>query len=65
MRIELLRSNLVVSLSGTLLTVLPDVTAAPHVASGELRQLSVVPLPPIDVFVARHQARSGAVPPSY
>ncbi len=62
MRIELLRSNLVVSLSGTLLTVLPDVTAAPHVAAGELRRLSVLSLPPIEVFVARHQTTMGRRP---
>lgn len=62
MRIELLRSNLVVSLSGTLLTVLPDVTAAPYVATGELRELPVVRLPPIEVFVARHQATLGRRP---
>lgn len=62
MRIELLRSNLMVSLSGTLLTVLPDATAAPHVAARELRQLPVVPLPPIDVFVARHQNTMGRRP---
>jgi DNA-binding transcriptional LysR family regulator len=62
MRIELLRSNLVVSLSGTLLTVLPDVTAAPHVAVGELRRLPAIELPPIDVFVARHQATLGRRP---
>lgn len=62
MRIELLRSNLVVSLSGTLLTVLPDITAAPFVATGELRALPVITLPPIDVFVARHQATIGRRP---
>ncbi len=62
MRIEMLRSNLVVSLSGTLLTVLPDITAAPYVASGQLRKLPVVPLPPIDVFVARHHATIGRRP---
>lgn len=62
MRIELLRSNLVVSLSGTLLTVLPDVTAAPYVATGELRELPVVALPPIEVFAARHQATLGRKP---
>jgi DNA-binding transcriptional LysR family regulator len=62
MRIELLRSNLVVALSGTLLTVLPDLTAAPHVATGELRRLSVLALPPIDVFVARHHGTIGRRP---
>ena len=62
MRIELLRSNLVVSLSGALLTVLPDITAAPHVETGELRQLPVLELPPIDVFVARHQSTIGRRP---
>jgi DNA-binding transcriptional LysR family regulator len=62
MRIELLRSNLVVSLSGVLLTVLPDVTAAPHVDAGDLRRLAVLDLPPIDVFAARHQATIGRRP---
>ncbi|MBA2540145.1 MAG: LysR family transcriptional regulator [Deltaproteobacteria bacterium] len=62
MRIDLLRSNLVVALSGTLLVVLPDLIAAPHVAAGELRRLSVLAIPPIDVFVAQH-ARSMERPP--
>jgi DNA-binding transcriptional LysR family regulator len=52
MRITLLRSNLEVCRSGALLTVLPDVTAAPHVASGEIRALPVVTLPPIPLFAA-------------
>ncbi|MEZ4400915.1 MAG: LysR family transcriptional regulator [Kofleriaceae bacterium] len=55
MRITTLRSNLQVSLAGVLLTVLPDITAAPHVAAGELRRLTAVTLPPIPVFVARHR----------
>lgn len=55
MRITMLRSNLTVSLSGALLTVLPDVTAAAHVAAGELRRLPpLVDLAPIGVFAARH-----------
>jgi LysR family transcriptional regulator, transcriptional activator for bauABCD operon len=62
MRIELLRSNLVVCLSGTLVTVLPDVTAAPHVACGELRRLPVIEIPAIDVFVARHENTMGRRP---
>jgi DNA-binding transcriptional LysR family regulator len=62
MRIEMLRSNLVVSLSGVLLTVLPDITAAPHVDSGELRRLPVVEVPSIEVFAARHQATIGRRP---
>jgi DNA-binding transcriptional LysR family regulator len=62
MRIELLRSNLVVALSGVMLTVLPDVTAAPHVSAGELRRLTVLDVPSIDVFVARHQGTIGRRP---
>lgn len=63
MRITVLRSNLHVALSGALLTVLPDVTAAPHVARGELRRLGAITLPPIDVFAARHESATerGAV----
>lgn len=53
MRITMLRSNLQVALAGVLLTVLPDVTAAPHAQAGELRRLDAVALPPIPVFVAR------------
>jgi DNA-binding transcriptional LysR family regulator len=53
MRITLLRSNLEVCRSGTLLTVLPDVTAEPHVASRELRRLPFVPLPKIEVYAAQ------------
>jgi DNA-binding transcriptional LysR family regulator len=56
MRITLLRSNLDVCLSGTLLTVLPDVTAAPHVRARGLRRLPFSELPPIEVFAARHQS---------
>lgn len=62
MRIELLRSNLVVALSGALLTVLPDVTAAPHVRAGELRRLPVLAVPAIDVFVARQPGAIGRAP---
>jgi DNA-binding transcriptional LysR family regulator len=62
MRITMLRSNLMVALSGALLTVLPDVTAAPHVAAGELRALPVVPLSPIEVFAARHAGGLGRLP---
>lgn len=62
MRIDLLRSNLTVALSGLLVTVLPDVTAAPHVAAGELRRLTAVPVPAIDVFVARHTGTLGLRP---
>lgn len=62
MRITMLRSNLVVALSGAMLTVLPDVTAAPHVAAGELRVLPVVPLPTIEIFAARHAGGLGRRP---
>lgn len=63
MRITMLRSNLQVCLSGSLITVLPDVTAAPHVQRRELRKLPAPPLPPIEIFAARHEAareRGGA-----
>jgi len=53
MRITLLRSNLEVGRSGLLLTVLPDVTAAPAVAARELRRLACIELPPIEVFAAQ------------
>lgn len=62
MRITMLRSNLVVALSGAMLTVLPDVTAARHVAAGELRVLPVLSLPPIEIFAARHAAALGRRP---
>lgn len=53
MQITLLRSNLQVCLSGALLTVLPDVTAAPFWRSGELRRLPFDEVSPIDVFAGR------------
>lgn len=62
MRIELLRSNLTVALSGLMLTVLPDVTAAAHVRAGELRRLPALAVPAIDVFVARHRDSLGRRP---
>jgi DNA-binding transcriptional LysR family regulator len=62
MRITMLRSNLLVALSGKLVTVLPDVTAAPHAAAGELRRLPVLELAPIEIFAARHAAALGRRP---
>lgn len=62
MRITMLRSNLQVALSGALVTVLPDVTAAPHQAAGELRRLPVLELPPIEIFAARHAGGLGRRP---
>jgi len=59
MRITTLRSNLEVCRAGALLTVLPDLTAAPAVAAGEIRRLVTDPLPRIPVFAARSQASSG------
>ncbi len=59
MRITTLRSNLEVCRTGGLLTVLPDLTAAPALAAGEIRRLATEPLPRIPVFVARTQASSG------
>jgi DNA-binding transcriptional LysR family regulator len=61
MRITTLRSNLEVCRSGALLTVLPDVTAAPAVAAGELRRVRVDPLPRIPVFAARPAGAGEAV----
>jgi DNA-binding transcriptional LysR family regulator len=52
MRITLLTSNLQVALSGRFLTVLPDLTAAPAVARGDLWRLPPDVVPPIRVFVA-------------
>lgn len=60
MRITMLRSNLDVSLSGCLLTVLPDVTAAPHRKKGTLRRLPFDEVPGIEVFCARHKSSAGA-----
>lgn len=62
MRITMLRSNVQVALSGALLTVLPNVTAAPHLAAGDLRLLPVLDLPPIEVFAARHAGGLGRRP---
>lgn len=56
MRITLLRSNLEVCRSGALMTVLPDVTAAPDLERGLLRRLPVVELPVIELFGARHES---------
>lgn len=61
MRVTLLRSNLQVSLSGRFLTVLPEVTAAPHVDSGELRRLPEPVLEPIAIYVAMRQGESDRV----
>ena len=52
MRITLLTSNLQAALSGRFLTVLPDLTAAPAVARGDLWRLPPDVVPPIPVFVA-------------
>lgn len=52
MRITLLASNVDVCRSGLLLTVLPDVAAAPFLKSGELRKLPFDALPPIEVFAS-------------
>jgi DNA-binding transcriptional LysR family regulator len=53
MRITLLRSNLAICLSGTLLTVLPDVTAHEFLKKRQLRRLPLRALPDIEVFAAR------------
>ena len=57
MRITLLKSNLDICLSGTLLTVLPDVAADEFVKAKALRRLSVVTLPEIDVYASRPNSR--------
>ena len=59
MRIHTVRSNIEVSRSGALLTVLPDLSAAPLVAARELRRLPVPALPRIPVFAARTRADLG------
>lgn len=50
--ITMLTSNLVVALSSQYLTVLPDVVAASHVATKNLRRLPLDVVPDTDVFVA-------------
>jgi DNA-binding transcriptional LysR family regulator len=59
MRITTLRSNLEVCRSGALLTVLPDVTAAPALVARDIRRVPFDALPPIPVFAARHRASRG------
>lgn len=56
MRITLLTTNLCVCLSGQLLTVLPDVVAAPHLSEGRLRRFSFDLIPPISLYAARRDA---------
>ncbi|MCB9614154.1 MAG: LysR family transcriptional regulator [Sandaracinus sp.] len=63
MRITLLASNLEVCLGGLLLTVLPDVVAAPHVAAKELRRLPFDPLPPIEVYASWKASEPDRVAP--
>ena len=62
MRITMLRSNLQGAVAGAMLTVLPDVTAAEDLAAGRLRRLTVIELPPIPVFAARHRDSVGRRP---
>jgi DNA-binding transcriptional LysR family regulator len=59
MRITTLRSNVEVCRSGALLTVLPDLTAAPGVAAKVLRRVAFGPLPRIPVFAAYHPSTAG------
>ena len=59
MRITTLRSNLEVCRSGALLTVLPDLTAAPAVAAKALRRIGFGPLPRIPIFAVVHPATAG------
>lgn len=56
MRITLLTTNLCVSLSGQMLTVLPDVVAAPLVVQGRLREFPFELIPPIELYAARREA---------
>lgn len=53
MQITLLRSNLAVALSGGMLTVLPDATALPYWAAGQLWRLPFDDLDGIEVYAAR------------
>ncbi len=53
MRITLLTSNLEVCKSGRFVTVLPDVTARPHVQAGRLRRFRFDVVPPAAVYAAR------------
>jgi DNA-binding transcriptional LysR family regulator len=52
LRITLLTTNLDVCLSGRYLTVLPDVTAHPHLSSGKLHRLPFELIDPIEIFAA-------------
>lgn len=60
MRITLLTSNLEVSLSGRFLTVLPDVTARPHVERGQLRRFDFDIVDPAVLFAVRREAGEAA-----
>ncbi len=62
LRITLLTSNLQVALSGRFLTVLPDITASPHAAVGDLWRFPPDVVEPIPVFVARRSAARAAGP---
>ncbi len=53
MRITLLTSNLEVCRSGEFLTVLPDISAKPHVESGELRRFGFDVVPAAELFAAQ------------
>lgn len=59
MRITTLRSNLEVCESGTLLCVLPDITADESFRAGRLHRLTAVSLEPIPIFAARGE---GVIP---
>ncbi len=52
MRVMLLRSNVQVALGGSLLTVLPDVSAAEHVKTKALHRVPFAALPRIEVFAS-------------
>jgi DNA-binding transcriptional LysR family regulator len=51
-QITSLSSNEAIALSGSFLTVLPDLVGRPHTASGRLRRLGAVSLPGIPIFSA-------------
>lgn len=59
MRITLLTTNVEICLGGAYLTILPDITARPHVLSGNLRRFDFDRLPSASVFAARRASADG------
>jgi DNA-binding transcriptional LysR family regulator len=56
MRITMLHTNLSVCLSGRFITVLPDVVAREHLATGRLRRFPYDLIDPIPVYAARRRS---------